>query len=109
MRPDKKIKMFWDLMIISIISLYFYLIPMQLSFDMFYDDLLEKIFEQIDIDYYLSSFIILIPEIILIIESLLKFITGFYENGIIIEDRSEIVHHYLGKGLIFDCLSYNKL
>ena len=79
---------------------------MQLSFDMFYDDELEKIFEEIDMDYYLSSFIILIPEIILIIDSLLKFITGFYENGIIIEDRSEIVHHYLRKGLIFDCLSY---
>ena len=48
----------------------------------------------------------LIPEILLVIDTLLKFITGYYENGLVITSKSHIISHYLKKGLIFDLLSY---
>ena len=105
-KPDKKMKIIWDLIIIFIISIYFFLIPMQLCFDMFFDDELELLFEKYNVNHSLAGFIILFPEIMLIIDTLLKFITGYYENGIIVEDKSLIVHHYLKKGLLFDILSY---
>ena len=79
---------------------------MQICFDVFYDDEVEKLFEEYHLNHYLLSFITMIPEIILIIDTLLKFFTGFYEDGIIVVDRSEIFHHYIRKGLIFDCLSF---
>lgn len=48
----------------------------------------------------------MIPEILLIIDTSLKFFTGFYQNGIVIVDKVEIMSHYLRKGLIFDILAY---
>ena len=52
------------------------------------------------------EFIILTNEILLIMDSLSKLITGYYENGIVIVEKTQIIHHYLKKGLIFDLLSY---
>ena len=49
---------------------------------------------------------IILPEMLLILDSLLKLITGFYENGLVITSRYHIMEHYLKKGLIFDLLSY---
>ena len=105
-RPDKKLKIAWDLVIILIIGLYFYIIPMQLSFDMFYDDELEYFFHKHHLNQTLANFLVIFPEMLLITDTLLKFITGFYENGIVIEDKISIVHHYLKNGIIFDILSY---
>ena len=79
---------------------------MQLCFDMFYDDELEILFESYYVNQSVAKFIIVVPELMLIIDTLLKFITGYYENGIIVEDKKKIVHHYIRKGLFFDCLSY---
>ena len=79
---------------------------MQLFFDIFYDDELEKAFQYTNMNHYLIKFIIMLPEIFLIIDTLLKFITGFYENGIVVTKKSEIFAHYLHKGLLFDILSY---
>ena len=101
-----KIKLVWDLIVIFVISVYFYLIPMQLFFDIFYDDELEKAFQYTNMNHYLIKFIIMLPEIFLIIDTLLKFITGFYENGIVVTQKSKIFAHYLHKGLLFDILSY---
>ena len=105
-RPDKKIKIIWDLIIIIIISIYFYFIPMQLSFGMYFDDELEKNFQNYDFNPKLASFLIIFPELMLVIDTLLKFITGYYENGVVIEDKILIIHHYLKTGLLFDFLSY---
>ena len=79
---------------------------MQLCFDMFYDDELEILFETYHLNKGLVEFIIILPELMLIIDTLLKFITGFYENGVIVEEKATIVHHYIRKGLVFDCLTY---
>ena len=105
-KPDKKIKIIWDLLVIFIISIYFFLIPMQICFDMFFDDELELLFENNNVNHRVAGFITLFPEIMLIFDTILKFITGYYENGIIVEDKSLIIHHYIKKGLIFDILSY---
>lgn len=104
--PDRKLKVVWDLLIILIISAYFYIIPMQLSFDIFYDDELLEVFAERQISSFWGKSIIVIPELMLILDSLLKFITGFYSNGIIIVEKSHIIDHYLRKGLIWDLLSY---
>ena len=79
---------------------------MQLSFDMFYDDELEGFFHKHHFNEKLVKFLILFPEIMLIIDTLLKFITGFYENGVVVVDKLSIIQHYLKTGLIFDILSY---
>lgn len=104
--PDRKLKMVWDMLIILIISAFFCIIPMQLCFDVFYDDEIEEALAHYHLNHYLIVFLVSIPEIMLIIDTLLKFITGFYEDGIIVVDKSEIASHYLRKGLIFDLLSY---
>ena len=79
---------------------------MQLSFDFFYDDEFELYCEENNISDPVSKFIITIPEIILIIDTLLKFITGFYIDGVMIIKKSHIIEHYLKKGLIFDLIAY---
>ena len=82
------------------------MIPMQLCFDVFYDDAIEEALIEHHINQHIAQFIVMIPEIFLILDTLLKFITGFYEDGVIVVDKKEIVKHYLKKGLIFDIFSY---
>lgn len=79
---------------------------MQLCFDIFYDEELLHAFHSLNMNSNLANFISLLPEIMLLIDTVLKFFTGFYENGIIVEEKSIIAHHYLKKGLVFDILSY---
>ena len=79
---------------------------MQLSFDMFYDEQLEEFFHEHMINHKLASFLVIFPEFLLIIDTFLKFITGYYENGVIVTKKLEIIHHYFKKGLLFDILSY---
>ena len=82
------------------------MIPLQIGFDFYYDEEVLDIFHSAKISTFLSEMIILVPEILLIIDTILKFFTGFYENGVVITDRVEIIRHYLKKGLFFDILSY---
>ena len=104
--PDNRIKMVWDMVIIIIIILFFCIIPMQICFDVFYDDELEEVFKEFGINHYLGIFLVTIPDIFLIIDTFLKCLTGFYEDGIVVVDKSKIIAHYLRKGLFFDLLSY---
>ena len=105
-KPNTKAKVIWDSMIIVIISLYFFIIPMQISFDFFYDDEFVDALHRINISTNISHFLILIPEIMLIIDTLLKFITGFYEDGIMVMEKSKIFNHYMKKGVIYDIIAY---
>lgn len=93
-------------MIIIIIIVYFFLVPMQLSFDFFYDDEFEEWCEGLHIDPHISHFIVLIPECILILDTFMKCFTGFYEDGVIETDKKKIIKHYLKKGLMFDLMAY---
>lgn len=79
---------------------------MQLSFDFFYDDEFERYCEEKHISHSVSKTILLIPELILIIDTLLKCITGFYIDGVMVIKKSLIMEHYLKKGLIYDLLAY---
>lgn len=79
---------------------------MQLSFDFFYEQEFEEFLENYHIKRALSSFLVLIPEICLIIDTSLKFITGYYENGLVITEKHHIIKHYLKNGVFFDFLSY---
>ena len=104
--PDQKIKMVWDLLIILIITMFFCIIPVQICFDIFYEDEIELLLHNHNIGSLLSSFLVFLPELMLIIDTVLKFITGFYEDGIVIVEKGEIVKHYIKKGLVFDLFSY---
>lgn len=79
---------------------------MQLSFDIYYDDQFTKYAHSKHYSPEVTHFILAIPEVIMICDTCLKFITGYYENGIIILSKSKIIKKYLKKGLIFDILSY---
>ena len=104
--PDSKPKVVWDSLIIIIICFFFCIIPLQLCFDIFYDDKIEEFLSKLHLNHSLSVFLTGIPDLFLIIDTLLKFITGFYEDGIIIVKKKEIAAHYFKKGFIFDLLSY---
>ena len=105
-RPNQRFKVAWDILILHIILYYFLVIPLQLSFDFIHEEMFSSWMITLVGNHYLSDFIVFIPEILLIFDSLLKLITGYYENGIVITSKKHIVSHYLRKGLIFDLLSY---
>lgn len=108
-KPNQRFKLIWDFVIISIIMIFFFILPMQLSFDFFYDHEFLQFCEKNHINHNLSHFILFIPEIILITDTLMKFISGFYENGVMVTEKKEIIHHYLKKGIFFDILAYSPI
>lgn len=104
--PFHKTKLFWDILILFTIVWFFFLIPLQLSFGFQFNLDFYKFLESSNLDYNLIKFLVFIPEILLVIDSLLKFITGYHKNGILIIDHEKIIHHYIKKGLLMDILSY---
>lgn len=105
-KPNMRLKLIWDFFIILIIMMYFFIVPMQLSFDFFYDEEFEIFCEQFHIKKSISHFIIFIPELILITDTMLKFISGYYENGVMVTEKKHIIEHYLKKGLFLDLMAY---
>ena len=105
-KPYQKIKILWDVLILFTIVGFFFLIPLQLGFGFDFDHEFHSFLQFYNIANKLNTFITLIPEIILVLDSLLKLITGYYENGLVITEKNHIIHHYLKKGLVFDLLSY---
>lgn len=79
---------------------------MQISFDFFYDDEFILALGKINISSGIAHIIVVIPELLIVIDTLLKFITGFYEDGVIVLEKSKIVKHYLKKGILLDALAY---
>ena len=88
------------------ILLYFFIIPLQIAFDINCTDKFHSYLLSLNMNYHLTELIVLIPEILLVLDTFLKFITGYYENGLVITSKTKIIEHYLKKGLIFDLLSY---
>ena len=105
-KPNQKAKILWDVLILIIIVFFFFVIPMQISFDIYYDEQFTILMESKHISSNITHFILMIPEAIMITDTLLKFITGYYEQGIIIMSKEKIIKKYLKKGLIYDILSY---
>lgn len=106
-KPFQKVKVFWDILILLTIVTFFFIVTLQLSFGFNYEQEYHDFLE----NYHIFSsatirFLTLFPELLLIFDTLLKFITGYYENGLVITNKREIIHHYLKKGLFFDILSY---
>ena len=80
--------------------------PLQLSFDFAFDEETERFFVNLNLSHNAAKVLGLIPEFILIFDTILKFFTGYYENGLVITKKSKIRHHYFKKGLIFDLFAY---
>lgn len=79
---------------------------MQLSFDFYYDIEFEQYAEKKHLSHSLTKMVLILPESILILDTTLKMITGYYENGFVVMDRKKIFYKYLKKNLIYDILSY---
>ena len=120
-KPNQKGKVLWDILILLTILYWFFIIPVQIGFDINCQEKLHHYLIIKNFSGFLAELIVLIPEILLIIDTILKFITGlpsilnifskvftigYYENGLVITKKSHICEHYLKKGLIFDLLSY---
>ena len=105
-KPNQKFKVLWDVLILHIILFFFLMIPLQLAFDINYEEIFHDHLHSHHLNNHLATFIVQFPEFLLILDSLLKFITGYYENGLVITSKAHIVSHYLKKGLIFDMFSY---
>ena len=86
--------------------MFFCVIPMQICFDIFYDDEIEEILSEMQLNHQLTIFIVGLPDLFLIIDTFLKFFTGFYEDGVVIIEKSKIAAHYFKKGLLYDLLTY---
>ena len=86
--------------------MYFLIVPMQLSFNFLYDVEFENFCDVYGINHQISKFFLIFPETMLIIDSLLKFISAYYENGIMITEKKFIVEHYLKHGLLLDFFAY---
>lgn len=82
------------------------MIPLQIGFDINCQDKLHHYLTSNDLNYYIAELLVLFPELLLILDTIMKFFTGYYENGLVISNKLKIVQHYLKKGLIFDLLSY---
>lgn len=105
-KPNSKAKIIWDVLILIIISFFFFVIPLQISFDIYYDEQFTILMDSKEISPAVTHFLLTIPEIILVIDTVLKFITGYYEQGVIIMSKKKIIIKYLKKGLLFDILAY---
>lgn len=105
-KPDQKFKVLWDIVIFFIILFYFFIIPLQLGFDFIQEESVLEHLLSFGINHHLAEVVVFFPEFLLIVDSLLKFITGYYENGLVVTSKAHIVKHYIKKGLIFDLLSY---
>ena len=108
-KPFQKIKVLWDVLILLTIVAFFFIVPLQLSFGFNYEEKLDTFLTMNEFNHILINFISLAPEILLVLDTLLKFITGYYENGVVVIEKSHIIHHYIKKGLILDLLSYTPI
>ena len=81
---------------------------MQIGFDFFYDEELAIFSENIGFPK-LHELLVLLPEIILCIDSVLKLVTGIYINGVIVEEKKIIIEHYFKTGLLYDFLAYSPI
>ena len=92
--------MIFDFIIILLIVFLFFLFPLQLSFNFY---LIEELFPQSVIVQELFSFFILA---FLFLDIILKFFTGYYENGISVLQKDKIFRNYINNHLFFDLIAF---
>lgn len=97
--PDNQMKMIFDFIIIILIVLLFFIFPLQLSFNFY---LVEQLFSN-PLTQSLIYFIVLF---LMFVDIILKFFTGYYENGISVLQKEKIIKNYLHKHVIFDLLAF---
>lgn len=105
-QPHQKFKIGWDIVILMIIFFYFFVIPLQICFDIFYELEFLKFSRVHNIPEILAILLAKIPATILFIDSILKLITGYFENGKIILDKDKIIRNYTKNELKYDLLAY---
>lgn len=98
--PDHKLKMVFDFMIIVLIMFLFFLFPLQMSFDFY---LVENLFPGKPQSQEIVYFMIIT---LLTMDIVLKFFTGYYENGISVLQKDKIFRNYVKNHLFFDIVAF---
>lgn len=98
--PDNKWKMIFDSIIIMLIFTLFLIFPLQLSFNLF---LLEELFVE---DKKMQLIIYFIIAALLLTDIILKFFTGYYENGVSVLQKDKIFKNYFYNHFFFDIVSF---
>lgn len=104
--PFSRIKIFWDLVILLTIVGLFFSVSLQFSFDF---DYFQDSYEFMIMNGFTdetSKFLILLPKFLLLADTLMKFVTGFYSNGTLVEKKKEIILNNLRKNFIIDIVSF---
>lgn len=99
-KPDDKLKMIFDFVIIILIVFLFFLFPLQMSLDFY---LIEQLFPT---NIFAQKFIYFLIVTLFLTDIVLKFFTGFYENGVSVIQRDKVFKNYLQNHLIFDIISF---
>lgn len=99
--PETNLRSFWDALHLVVFSFYFFKIPVELSFDVYFSKLTnEALFSNIAscLDYFGVCFLFL--------DVLFNFNTGYYKKGYLIVSRKMIAKHYFQTSFSYDFLSF---
>ena len=97
--PDHKWKIIWDFFILFLYLFFFFVMGLQISFNiLIIEEILKKneIFQKI-IQVFLNTFLFL--------DIILKFITAYYKNGILVKNPHKIFRNYISSHFIYDFLA----
>lgn len=97
--PDNKWKIFWDFSIIFVYLMLFFIMAIQLSFGIL---VLQVLFPH---NNSMQRFTQLIILLFLLSDVILKCITAYYENGILVKISHKILRNYLTSHFIYDFLA----
>ena len=99
--PDKTLRSVWDALHLLVFFLYFFKIPVEISFEIDLFSFLATEFNQTMADTinYFGVFFILFDIIV-------NFNTGYYRKGYLIVSRRQIAVNYVKSSFIYDFLSF---
>jgi hypothetical protein len=94
--PLSEFKLVWDCLMMLIIIVYFFIIPLYISCDLRFSNLIG-----IQVHTVCVTFILL--------DVLVNINTGFFAHGVIVLKRKEIIKNYCKQSFIIDFLSISIL
>ena len=93
MRPNLRIRIFWDITLIIFLSKQMWYIPVFASFPISKES------------PYLNLYFQTVPLIIFTVDILFNFVTGYYSKGLWVTEKVRIARHYLKKEFWIDIFS----
>ena len=101
-KPENRMKLLWDFLIIFLTFFLFFVYPIQMSF-LFNTYLID---EWVNDSKSLKNAIEIMFAILFGADIMLKLITAYYEKGLLILNKKKILNHYIKEGIFYDLISY---